>query len=129
MDGGFIQTPHHASQRLDQCSILISHVGRDLVHVAFDNSGRDAGVLGVSAVVEKKIVTKVFIPALAIETLHARSRVSRYYSLTYMETFHFRTHGDNIARQLVPKQRGWNDHAGVVTATEHLHVGTARDGS
>src|SRR5260370_842066 len=102
-DGGFIQAPHHASQRLDQRSVLISHVGRDLVHISFDNSGRNADVLGVSAVVEKKIVTKVFVSAFAVEAFHARSRVSRYYALPYMETFHFRTHGDNIASQFVPK--------------------------
>src|SRR5438552_17833773 len=101
----------------------------NLVHVAFDNSGGNADVLGVSTVVEKQIVTQVFIAALAKETLHAGSGVGRYHSLAHVPPFHFRTHGDDIASQLVSEKRRRNNHARMVTAAEHLHVGTARERS
>jgi hypothetical protein len=36
------------------------------------------------------------------------------------------THGYDVACQLMPEQSGRNDHACVVTAAKHLHVGAAR---
>jgi hypothetical protein len=45
--------------------------------------------------------------------------------LPKLEAAHIFTNRDNIPGQFMPEQRWRNDHAGVITPAEHLHVGPA----
>ncbi len=76
----------------------------------------------------KQIFAKIVAAAPAIEAFHARGGIGRHHSLADAELADVLAGRDDIAGQLVPEQGGRDDHAGVVAAAKHLHVGTAGEG-
>jgi hypothetical protein len=96
----------------------------NFIHIPFDNAGWNPDEFSVRAIVEKKIVAKILVSSLAIEAFEARGGVGSDNSLAGTETGDVIAHGDNISGQFMSKQRGRNDHPGVVSTNENLDIST-----
>ena len=126
-DAGLFDSSQDASQRLDEGGFFVIDVGRDFVSVLFDDAGRNAYVFSVSAVVEQQVLTQVGEVFPAKETLAARSGVGSHDSLADTELANTLAHLDDVAGEFVSKQSRRNDHPGVVSSAEHLHVRAASE--
>ena len=61
----------------------------------------------------------------AVEALPAGRRIQRHYPHALAESATFGTVSSIDARQLVPEQRGRNDHPGMISTLIHLEIGAA----
>ena len=95
----------------------------------FDNARRNPNVLGVSAVVEQQILTKVFETALAVIAIEAGRGIGSHDSLADTKAFHVVPDRDDITRQFMTEQGRRNDHSRVISAPKYLDVGTAGERS
>src|SRR5581483_3185962 len=125
----FFQAADDAGQRLDDGRFLHGHLRRNHQHVLLDDAARNLDELGVGAVVEQQVFAEVFLVARAVEAHAARSRVERDHALAAAEVSDPMAGFRNHAGQLVPEQRGRNDHARVVAALVDLQVGAAGEGN
>src|SRR5580704_5078400 len=126
MNSGFMHSPEHTGQWLDDgCVQKRDRVG-NLKHVLADNAARDADVFSVCAVVEQQIFTEIGLALAAEEALIAGSGIGRYHA-------HALAH-DAIDRaallldrtgKLVPKQRRRLNHALVKALLPDLQIGAA----
>ena len=65
------------------------------------------------------------MPRRQIEAVPAGRGIGRHHALADAEFRDILADRDDIAGQFVPEHGGGHDHAGVVSAAEHLHVGAA----
>src|SRR5271166_6486070 len=104
-------------------------MGGDFVHVPFDNPGRNTDEFRISAIVEQQVVAKIFESPFAIKAFQAGGRVGSDNSLADAKPGDAFTDGDYIPGEFMSKERGRDDHTGVVTSAKHLNIGTTGKGS
>src|ERR1700744_3643951 len=104
---------------------MIADVRRDVIRIALDNAGRNANVFGIGAVIEKQIFAEILQAATAKKADFAWRGIGGYNSFSDRELRDVLTGRDYIAGQLMPEYRGRHNHARMISAAEHLHVGTA----
>ena len=121
----FFKTTQHAGQRLDQCGVVIAHLLRNQVGISLYDAFRNADVLRICAIVEQQILAKVLEPFAAEKTLVTRRGISRYNALSNSKLGNIVAYGDYIARQLMSEHSRWDDHAGMIPATQNLNVRAA----
>ena len=119
---GLVQPAKHAGQWLNHRRLFIAHIGRDRQHVDLDDASRNANVFRISPIVEQKIFTKIGLVFRAIKTHLARRGVQRHHPHPLLEPAHTRPNFLDHSSQFVPKQRGRNNHARVVSALVDLEI-------
>ncbi len=122
-----LQAAHYAGQRFGQRRMLQGQTLRDNERVLGHDAGRDADVLGVSAVVEEQVLAQVFLFADAPEAGSARRRIQRHHPHPWFEAAHAGAGLMDHSRQLMPEERRRRDHPGMVPAAEDFQVGTASE--
>ena len=125
MRSRFLKTAHHTRQWFHQSRILIADSVGNEVCIALHDAGRDADVLGVSAVVEEQVLAEILQAPFAEETFSAGRRIGGHHALPHREVRHVLANCYDIPRQFVPEHSRGHDHPSVVSATEDFDIGAA----
>lgn len=128
LGSGLLESAHYARQRFHQGGVLIAHMLRDDVGVAFYDPRRNADILRIRTVIEEQIFAEVLQPALTEEALFARRGVGRHHALSNGDPADVFSNRDYIAGQFVPEHSGGHDHAGVIPAAKDFDVGPTGQG-
>jgi hypothetical protein len=112
----FVNATQHASQRLDQRGAAIVDGVRHLEHVLHHDAAGDAHVLGISAIVEKKILAKVFLTPAAVKATQAGRGIGGDDAESEAPPgIDALANGRNLAYHFVAEDGGRLDHFGVIT--------------
>ena len=113
----------HAGQRFRERGALIIDGVRHFQHVFHGDAAGDAHVFGVSAVVEKQIVTEIFLAAAARIATQTGGRVRGHDAHANAPAgVDALADGNDIAHQFMPKNGRRPNHASVVAALPHFEV-------
>lgn len=118
----------HAGKRFCERCVDEGKIGGDVEEIPGDDAGRDDDGLGVCPVEEEEIVAEVFLAPATGSTGAAGSRVRGDNAIAWLPVRHGRMDFGDDPGELVAEDAGWDQHAGVVAASEHLEVRATRQG-
>ena len=124
-----VEPLHDARQRFGQCGIYEGSFRAEPEHVFLNEARWNDDRFCISAIQEQQIVTKVFLPVLAIEAFPAGSGIGDHDTISAVPSSNVAGHFADRAGEFMTKNRGRHDHARVIPALINLKVGAAGQGS
>jgi len=113
---------NNAGEGFGECGVEEGEFRGYVEEVAADDAGRNDDGLGVGPVEEEEVVAKVGLAPAAGRASLTRSRVRGHDPITRLPVLHGGMNLGDDPGELMPEDAGWSQHAGVVSAPEHLEV-------
>jgi hypothetical protein len=89
---------------------------------------RDANVLGVRAIIEEQILTKILLAVAAEEAMITRGGIGSDNALAGAKMENTFADGDHVTGHLMTEQGRRANHFGMIAAAKNLHIGSTREG-